>query len=275
VSATQWRAIATAVLAVGVMAQAKAPASLVKARQAYNAGQIDAAIAAALDALKLPAAANEAAVVLGRAYFDRYHRGSVASDLENGRKALQQVNPSSLPPRVRVEYLVAEGLSLYYEGCSDGCFGGAAEMFKVTLSMLAAGPERDRVFEWWAGALDRQAQFGPESERIAVYRRLLAGADAEVARNDDSAPATYWVAAAAAGAGELERAWSASVAGWIRARSFGPRGNALRVDLDRFVTQVLLPERARAAAPDTDAHPVLARLIGQWEELKKKYPLLD
>jgi hypothetical protein len=257
------------------MGQAKAPNSLTKARQAYNAGQVDAAIAAAQDALNVPtqppALKNEAAVVLSRAYLDRYRQHSATADLDEARKALQQVAPASLAPPVRIEYLVAEGLSLYYDGCPDGCFGGAAEMFKVALSALAIGPERERVFEWWAGALDRQAQFGPEAERSAVYRRLLDGADAEVARNDESAPATYWVVAAATGAGELERAWSASIAGWIRSRTFGARGDALRADLDRFVTQVLLPERARALAPDTDARPVFATMTGQWEEMKRRY----
>jgi len=269
------RSLAMAVLAVAIMGQAKAPAGLAKARQAYNAGQIDAAIAAAQDVLKAPALppaqASEAAVVLSRAYLDRYRQHSEPMDLDGARQALERVTPSVLPSGSRVEYLLAQGLFLYYDGCSDGCFGASAEMFKVALGTLGTGPERDRVFEWWAGALDRQAQFGPENERSAVYRRLLAGADAELARDDDSAPAAYWAAAAARGAGDLERAWSASVSAWIRARAFGPRGEVLRADLDRFVTQVLLPERARAIAPDADARPVFATLVGQWEEIKKKY----
>jgi hypothetical protein len=79
--------------------------------------------------------------------------------------------------------------------------------------------------------------------------------------------------AAAAGAGELERAVERIIAGWIRARTFGPRAAALRADLDRYVTQVLLPERARAMAPDSDARPVLTTLQGQWDEFKKKHDL--
>lgn len=270
---TWFRVLVTVALALGAMAQAKAPkaGSLTKARQAYNAGQLDAAIAAAQDAMKLPAASNEAAVVLSRAYLDRYRQGSLAVDLDNGRQALRQVKPSTLAPRARTEYILAEGLSLYYEGCTDGCFGSAAEMFKMALNTLDAGLERDRVFEWWAGALDRQAQFGPEAERVSVYRRLLDGADTEIAHQQESAAATYWMVAAATGAGELERAWSASIAGWIRARTWGPRGDTLRADLDRFVSQVLLPARARAIAPDSDARPVLKTLLGQWEDVKKKY----
>jgi hypothetical protein len=265
-----WAAV---LLALAVMAQAKAPAPLVRARQAYNAGQFDAAIAAATDALKTPDQASAAAVVLGRSYLERYRRQSTAADLDDARKALQLVVPGKLAARDRLEFLIAQGLTLYFDGCADGCFGGSAELFKVALAEMEDGVERDRVFEWWAAALDRAAQFGPEAERIPMYRRLLDGADAELARHDQSSSATYWVAAAARGAGDLERAWSASIAAWVRSRTFGDRATALRTDLDRFVTQVLLPERARALAPDTDARPMLATLLGQWEDLKRKYPL--
>ncbi len=144
-------------------------------------------------------------------------------------------------------------------------------MFKVALSAMEDGAERERVFEWWAGALDRAAQFGPEADRIPIYRRLLDGADAELAHHDQSLAATYWVPVAARGAGDLERAWSAAIAAWVRSRSFGDRAAALRADLDRFVTQVLAPERARVLAPDVDAHPMLTTLLGQWDEIKKKY----
>ncbi len=113
-------------------------------------------------------------------------------------------------------------------------------------SRAPTSADRDRVFEWWAGALDREAQFGPEAERGVIYRRILDRAEAELARNDRSPSASYWLAAAARGVGDLERAWGASIAGWVRARGLGPRGDALRADLDRFVTQVLL---ARARAP--------------------------
>jgi len=271
-AATGWRPWLAALMALAVMAQAKGPTPLARARQAYNAGQFDAAIAAATDALKVPDQASAAAVVLGRSYLERYRRQSTASDLDEARKALQLVVPGKLAARDRIEFLITQGLTLYVDGCADGCFGGAAEMFKVALSAMEDGAERDRVFEWWAAALDRAAQFGPEADRIPIYRRLLDGADAELARHDQSASATYWVAAAARGAGDLERAWSASISAWVRSRSFGDRAATLRTDLDRFVTQVLLPERARALAPDTDARPMLATLLAQWEELRKKYP---
>jgi hypothetical protein len=48
-------------------------------------------------------------------------------------------------------------------------------------------------------------------------------------------------------------------------------GARLRVDLDRLVTDVLLPERARQLAPNIDPRPALSFLTGQWEEFKKTW----
>ena len=90
-------------------------------------------------------------------------------------------------------------------------------------------------------------------------------------RNDRSAPATYWLAAAARGAEDLERAWGAAIAGWMRARYMGAAGVSLRADLDKLVTDALLPERARQMAPDGDARSALASLTAQWDDIKKKF----
>jgi hypothetical protein len=267
----RWKLLAASLTAVAVMAQAPAPDALGRARLAYNAAKFDEAIAAAKDALKTPALANAAGVVLGRANLERYRQSSNPADLDDARTALRAVRPDQLTPRDYVEYLVGLGLSLYLDGCADGCFSAAAELFDRALARGEVGADRDRVFEWWAGALDRQAQFGPEGERGVVYRRILDRAEAELARNDQSVPGCYWLVAAARGTGDLERAWGAAIAGWARARGFGARGDTLRADLDRLVTQVLLPERARQLSPDADARPILARLIEQWEEIKKKY----
>jgi hypothetical protein len=185
---------------------------------------------------------------------------------------LKQVVPDRLAPRDRVEFLVGLGESLYLDGCT-GCFGAAAEMFQIALARSDAGADRESVFEWWASALDRHAQFGQEHDPTAVYKRLLDAATQELAANDRSVSATYWLMAAARGTGDLERAWGAAIAGWVRARTLGAKGDALRADLDRFVTQVLLPERARQEAADADARPALARLVAQWEEIKAKYSL--
>jgi hypothetical protein len=252
------------------MAQAQ-PDALTRARAAYNAGKYDTAIAAAKEALKTPDLANAGAVVLGRAYLERYRQTSTPEDLSEARFALQLVIPDRLAPQDHVEFLIGLGLSLYRDGCTDGCYSAAAEMFGLALSRTDDHPGREQVFEWWAGALDRQAQFSPDTERIVIYRRILDRADLELARRDTSATASYWVPVAARGAGDLERAWGAAIAGWIRARGLGPLGDRLRADLDRFVKDVLLPERARQQVPDADARPALAALLQTWEEIKKKY----
>jgi hypothetical protein len=46
--------------------------------------------------------------------------------------------------------------------------------------------------------------------------------------------------------GDLDRAWSAAIAAWVRS-TLDPAATAqLRVDLDRVVEQALIPERARS-----------------------------
>lgn len=266
------KSLAMFALLMATMGQAQAPDPLGRAKRAYNAGEFDAAIAAATEAMKVPALANPAAVVLGRAHLARYRQSSTPEDLEQARLALRLVVPEQLSPRDRVEFQVGLGVSLYLDGCTDGCLSAAAEMFALALGGTDDPADRERVFEWWAGALDRQAQSVLEADRGTIYRRILERADAELAKNDRSVSASYWLAAAARGTGDLERAWGASIAGWVRARGLGPRGEALRADLDRFVTTVLLPERARLSSPpDADAHPALANLLQQWEEIKKKY----
>ena len=262
------------VLLAGSMGQAQAPDSrdsLVRARHAYNTGQFDVAITAATEALGTPALANPAAVVLARAHLERYRALSVAADLDEARKALRLVVPDQLAPRDRAEYLLGLGVSLYLDGCTAGCLSAAAEMFNMALADATALDDRERVFEWWAGALDRQAQFGPQGERGLIYRRILDRAEAELSAHHQSASATYWLAAAARGAGDHERAWGAAIAGWVRARGLGRKGDVLRTDLDRFVLEILLPERARLQSPDEDTAPALDLLKQQWEEIKKKY----
>ena len=74
---------------------------------------------------------------------------------------------------------------------------------------------------------------------------MLAAVRDELERDPLSRPATYWLVVAARGAGDLDGAWNAAMAGWIRAGA-QPEGQQLRSDLDRFVTQTLIPERAQA-----------------------------
>ena len=69
-------------------------------------------------------------------------------------------------------------------------------------------------------------------------------------------------------AGDLDRAWAAASAGWIRAALGRDRGVALRADLDKLVTQAIIPDRAAKAAV-RDRRQAAASLAADWEAFKK------
>ena len=94
--------------------------------------------------------------------------------------------------------------------------------------------------------------------------------EAEIARDPGSTPAGYWLAAAARGAGDLDRAWSAAMAGWVRASLARDRGAALRADLDRLVVQALAPERA-SRVPARDRDQAIAGMLSEWEAFKANW----
>jgi hypothetical protein len=255
--------------------QVPARDALSSARVAYNDRRFDEAIAAATEAEKVPELADAAAVVLARAYLERYHAGDAdhrdAADLDRARTALKGVDAASLAARDRIEYLVGLGESLFFD--EPPRYAAAAAMFESALGRADDAPAdaREALFEWWAEALDREAQFVPGSDRKPLYVRILSGAERELAHSPDSAVAAYWLAAASRGSDDLERAWGAAVAGWIRAGSLGTRGVTLRADLDRLMTNVILPERARQLTPAGDAQSALTLLLQQWDDLKKKW----
>lgn len=256
-----------AVLALGG-AVPQQPDPLARARQCYNAREFDEAIAAATEARKLPKTADAAAVVLARALLERHRAAMAPEDLAAAREALKQTDVSKLSGRDRIEHAIGLGESLYFEGH----YSAAAETFELALSSRDGpdGEARERLFEWWAGSLEQQAQFGPDADRRPLYARILERAGLELALNDRSAVATYWLAAAARGAEDISRAWGAAISGWIRAASMPDRGAALRADLDRLVTQVILPERARRLSPN-DPGSAMAGLRQEWEKIKKDW----
>jgi hypothetical protein len=258
---------------VAARAQRAANDALARARRFYNEQKLDAAIQAALEARRTPAQANAAAVVLARAYLERFTQVGQASDLADAREVLKQVNEAALSPRERVEFFVGLGQSFYLEGCLDGCYAAAAEQFEQALARVddVDYATRELLFEWWAVTLDKLAQLRPAASRPLVYARVLERARAEVARSEVSAVGLYWLAAASRGVGDLERAWGAAMSGWARARFLGDRGAPLRGDLDRFVTLVLLPDIARELAAGGDAKAALTSLEGQWAEWKARW----
>jgi hypothetical protein len=268
-----WVQLPALLLAVLVaLPQAPAADPLTRARQAYNERRFEDAISAAADAAKNPGLTDAAALVTARALLERYRDAPSPNeaDLVEARRLLKSIDPSKLTARDHVEFLVGFGEALYL----DRSLGAAEQFFSLALARVGVtDPEtRDQVFEWWATTLDRQAQFG-QGERRPLYTRLLARAEEELSRRENSAVAAYWLAAAAVGVDDLDRAWGAAQAGWIRGSHLGARGAQLRTDLDRLVRQVILPERARRLSLDADPRAALDRYLKEWADLKDRWSI--
>ena len=253
-----------------LMLGAAPPDPLVRARTLYNQQQYDAAILAAREARRRADVADVAGVVLARAHLERYRSSADAADLAAARETLVTIDTGRLAPRDRHDLTVGYGELLYF----DGRFGAAAEMFSSALgsggASGAAGPsDRESVLDWWAIALDREAQLAASPERRRIYARVLDRMEPAAAAEPPSAVAMYWLAAAAAGADDPARAWHAAVAGWIRAPlAAGPRAS-LRADLERLVERVIIPTRAQLPAAGGDARRAAAAMHAEWESIKE------
>jgi tetratricopeptide (TPR) repeat protein len=262
-------ALASGSVTATLAAQA-ARADLVKARTFYNQRNFDEAIAAATIAHRHADLADLAAIVLARAHLERYRERSDPSDLAAARDALRAVRATNLDPRDQVELILALGQSLFLE--DD--FGAAAEMLETGLERATYTDQAlaEAIVEWWGSALERMAGTKSREPRHALFRRLFAGASEELARHPTSAAAIYWSAAALRGAGELERAWDAAVAGWVRSRVLGDgdRAATLRADLDRLVLEGIVPDRVRHLVTEQQAGAE-SQLKADWELVKEKW----
>ncbi len=261
-------AIVIAMALVAGRAYAAEPQALAKARALYNAADYDGAIAAAAQARAQPGAADAAALVEARAHLERYRRIPDPADLAAAREALSAIRPSVLSPRDQVDFLVGLGQSLYL----GELFGAAAELFDTAIERGALLAARDRLMllDWWATALDREAQASAPERRARLYAHMTTRMEEELRRDPGSAPANYWLAVAARGAGDLDAAWDAAVAAWVRATLGPASSSALRSDIDRLVTQALIPERARAR-PAREQADAADALRAQWESFKQNW----
>jgi hypothetical protein len=231
-----------------------------RARTLYNQRQFEAAVTAADEVRKLPQQADGADLIAARAYLERYRESSSSEDLVHARERLRAINPEKFSPRERIEFIVGLGETLYFEGSS----GAAASVFE---SVLVTGGDladdaRERVLDWWASALDQDARPRPEIERQNVYQRVRDRMALELAANPASATAPYWIAAAARGQGDLQAAWDAAQAAWVRAPLTRDHGAALRHDLDVLVQKAIVPERARILGRTPES------LMTEWEAFK-------
>ena len=247
-----------------VPAWAAGPAEmLARARHLYNQGLYDAALEAAAAARRQPQLADTADLVAARIYLERFRQTAAISDLDDARLRLRAVTPAALAPRDRLELIVGLAESLYLEGA----FGASVALFdSVAARSGEIGPAtRDRLLDWWANGLDREAQTRPAGDRAAFYRQIHTRMQDELQRDSGSTVAVYWLAAAARGMGDAQAAWDAVMAGWVRAPFATDRGVALRADLDRLMTTALIAERARATG-------LAVELVkGEWERFRERW----
>ena len=244
------------------IAAAAADDPLARARALYNERQFEAAVSAAEQARLLPSRANAADLVAARAYLERYRDSGASDDLTNARERLRRLNPGAFAPRERTEYIIGLGETLFF----DGVLGAAATVFESVLQNRDALPPdmRERVLDWWATAVDRDTKPRPENERWSGYQRIRARMEEELAGQSSLGVAAYWLAASARAQGDVQGAWDAVLAAWVRA-PLSDRAAALRADLDLLVERGIAPDRARALSQPVDA----VRL--EWEEFKERW----
>jgi hypothetical protein len=236
---------------------------LERARLLYNQRQYERAVTAAEEARRTPERADSADLIAARAYLEQYRETAAAEDLANARDRLRRISTQRFAPTERMEFIVGLGETLYF----DDAAGAAAALFD---SVLAArenllGDARERVLDWWASAVDRDARPRSEIERQGLYQKVRERMARELAGNPASAAAAYWAAAAARGQGDLQAAWDAAQAGWVRAPLTADQGATLRGDLDNLVQRAIIPERARVAAQSADT------LRMEWERFKQRW----
>jgi hypothetical protein len=255
-------------IAVGLAGPASAEAAqprdpLERARALYNQHQFDAAVTAADEVRKLPQQADSADLIAARAYLERFRERAAPDDLARARERLRAITPEKFSERERTEFIVGLGETLYFERAA----GAAAAVFEsvLTLNGGLAGEARERVLDWWANALDQEAQPRPEIERLGVYQRIRDRMGQELAANPDSGTAPYWLAAAARGQGDLQAAWDAAQAAWVRSPLNPDRGVALRRDLEVLVQKAIVPERARILGRTPES------LAAEWDAFKEQW----
>jgi hypothetical protein len=252
----------------GTAAAQSSTAALMQARTLYNNGKYEEAIAAAAAVSSGPGK-DEAQLVAGRAYLERFRHTGDTTDLATARNDFRTLDPARLDSHDRVQLLVGLGEALYL----DSLYGPSADMFAVALEEVAPfGPdERNRLLDWWASALSAEAQLHETDRRSPYYQAMVERMRQEQLADPRSSVAAYWTVAGERGLGDLDRAWSDAIASWVRAPLMD-KSDQLRRDLDRLVVTAIIPERARELAPTPpDAATTAADLRAEWEVVKAKW----
>jgi hypothetical protein len=261
--------VATVLVASASPTLAAEPAALSKARTRYNAADYEGAIIAAAVARNTPSAADAAALVIGRAHLELYRQRVLPEDLATARETLQMVRAGNLSARDQADLLIGLGQALYL----GEVFGAAAETFDAALATRAvvlSSAERRELLDWWATALDHEAQARTPERRGRAYERIASRMEDELKQDSTNPVASYWLAVAARGMGDPDRAWDIAVAAWVRSRLAPDSADALRTDLDRLVGEALIPERARLR-PTSEQQFAMATLKAEWDLVKDQW----
>src|SRR5918993_3103240 len=175
-----FRAIPLVLVLASSIAAAGAPDPLTLARRFYNQGQFEQALTAARQAASNPATVSSARLVIGRIHLERYRQNATPGELDAARAELRGVDRGALDARERIELQVGLAALLYYEER----YGPAAELLApiVEASATLAPDAHTRALDWWATALDRQAQAQAPSERGLVYFRIAERMEGELRR---------------------------------------------------------------------------------------------
>ena len=268
---------ARAILLVGALVTSAAPAAaqsgLERARTLYNAGQFEESIAAAEEARSRPNTAASATLITARSRLERFRLAALPADLATARAELLSLDPRGLSPHEAIEWHVGLATALFLEGQ----VGPAAGIFAAVLPLARAGlplPEFEKLVEWRSAATVQHAETLVGDARRRLYEQVRDDVRNELELNPLSRPAMYWMAISSRGAQDLDGAWNAAVAGWIRAGT-SQEGKQLRADLERFVTQTLIPELAQERTGQRfDAKATLtdiAALNQNWRALVERW----
>ena len=261
----RWSALSVAgVLALASTAQAADERDpLFRARALYNQRDFEAAVTAADEGRRQPQRADSADLIAARAYLEQYRQSAAADDLTSARDRLRRIHADHLDSHERTELVVGFGEALYF----DESVGAAAEIFDSLLAQSGdlAPDARERVLDWWASALDRDARVRPDIERQGIYQKIRDRMRAELGADPASASAAYWQSAAALGQGDAQAAWDAAEAAWVRAPLSADGGSDLRGDLDKLVDRGIVPERSKMLGRPADT------FRAEWLQFKEKW----
>jgi hypothetical protein len=72
--------------------------------------------------------------------------------------------------------------------------------------------------------------------------------------------------------GDVQRAWQAAIAGWVRASFAADGGSAVRQDLDRLVIEAIIPDRIRLLAlPAREVADATVGFRSEWDVVKQRW----